>query len=275
MQQGLRPLVQDENSLAALHRLPSAKTLGGGGSGGGGGSAGSGKGAAALPGLRKALGNITNNTSRGADSENAAPPLGKTPARRAPLGDITNNSTAQKGQQQQAHKAPLPSKPTALATQQQQQQATCRADAYAAEGGVERQAGWGWEQLERDRLQREDAESTQRLASLASLPSHGLPSFFPLWVSEQDADRSRHTASGAPSGRQLASRPVAWRSAHCLSTHSLVAPVAACARRAPQSSRHKPQQGCRCPWRRCRRCPPPRRCATAAAAAQLTALLRR
>ncbi|PSC72275.1 hypothetical protein C2E20_4498 [Micractinium conductrix] len=178
--QGLRPYVQDENALAGLH-CPAAQ-LKGGLNGGGLGGLPAGK---ATPGLapRKALGNITNRG--GLDAENAPP--GKTPAggaaptvRRA-LGDITNSNAAP------AHR-PSALKPQQAPVQQQQQQAAAACAAapasrvdVLAEGAVERQAGRGWEALERERLAREDAESTARLAALANFPARPLPNFFPLW----------------------------------------------------------------------------------------------
>jgi hypothetical protein len=190
--QGLRPYVQDENAMAALHHRPLAVKGGGGGGENAGLGASARKGGATpgFPGARKALGNITN--ARGFDAENAAPP-GKTPSARRALGDITNSSTtAQKLGQQQGGKAPMTDKQQPLASlrqqQQQQQPVTAavaapsgRAEAYA-ESGVERLAGHSWQQLERGRLAREDAEIDSRLAALASFPGRSLPSFFPHWV---------------------------------------------------------------------------------------------
>ena len=186
--QGLRPYVQDENAVAALHHRPLAvKGVGGGGENMGfGASARKGGATPGFPGARRALGNITN--AKGLDGENAAPP-GKTPAARRALGDITNSSTtAQKlglGQQQ-GGKAPMADKQPMASLRQQQPLAAAAApsgsaEAYA-EAGVERLAGHSWEQLERGRLAREDAEIGGRLAALASFPSRNLPSFFPLWV---------------------------------------------------------------------------------------------
>lgn len=191
MQAGLRPYVQDENALAGLHRAGGVK---GGGLGGLGGEAGGAKalakGTPGFPAVRKALGNITNRGG-GLDAENAPP--GKTPAagaapRRA-LGDITNSSAAGSVQRQQL-KAPT----AGLAPQQAVQPPAAvaaaapapasRADGLA-EGGAERCFGRGWQQLERDRLAREDEESSRRLAALAAYPGRGLPNFFPLWVSEE------------------------------------------------------------------------------------------
>ena len=188
MQAGLRPYVQDENALAGLHRPGGVK----GGLGGLGGEAGGtkalGKATPGFPAVRKALGNITNRGG-GLDAENAPP--GKTPAagaapRRA-LGDITNSSAAGSVQRAQV-KAPAA---TGLAPQQAAQPAAAAAAAAApadraevlAEGGVERCFGRGWQQLERERVAREDEESSRRLAALAAFPGRGLPNFFPLWVS--------------------------------------------------------------------------------------------
>ncbi len=194
MQAGLRPYVQDENALAGLHR--GAGGVKGGGLGGLASEAGAkalAKGTPGFPTVRKALGNITNR-SGGLDAENAPP--GKTPAagaapRRA-LGDITN-STAAGSVQRAQHKAPAV---VGLAPQQAVQPPTAAAAAAAApasradvlaEGGVERCFGRSWQQLERDRLAREDEESSRRLAALAAYPGRGLPNFFPLWVSRRVA----------------------------------------------------------------------------------------
>jgi hypothetical protein len=186
--QGLRPYVQDENAMAALHHRPLAvKGVGGGGENAGfGASARKDVATPGFPGARKALGNITN--AKGFDAENAAPP-GKTPSARRALGDITNSSTtATKLGQQQGGKAPMADRQQPMVSLRQQQQPVAaaapapsgRAEAFA-ESGVERLAGHSWEQLERARLAREDAEIDSRLAALASFPGRSLPSF-PHWV---------------------------------------------------------------------------------------------
>lgn len=194
MQTGLRPYVQDENALAGLHRPAAVKA--GGGALGGAASLPDAKGLAkatpGFPGLRKALGNITN---RGHDAENAPP--GKTPAGAGPaparraLGNITNSaapsSSMPHGMQQKAAAAlqqPLAEAAAAA-------QPPSRAD-LLAEGGVERCFGQGWEELERGRVAREDEESTARLAALASYPARGLPNFFPLWVGAAAAPAGLH-----------------------------------------------------------------------------------
>ena len=187
MQAGLRPYVQDENALAGLHRGGGVKGAAGRG-GEAGGAQALAKGTPGFPGVRKALGNITNRGG-GLDAENAPP--GKTPAagaapRRA-LGDITNSSAAGSLQRPLQHKAPAAAGPAP----QQAAQPHAAAEAAAApasraealaQGGVERCFGRGWEQLERERLAREDEESSRRLAALAAFPGRALPNFFPLWV---------------------------------------------------------------------------------------------
>jgi hypothetical protein len=173
MQQGLRPfLQQDENSVSYLHRGGvSSKAFGGDG--------GFGKAAQpVLPGQRKALGNITNRG--GLDSENAQP--SKTPAAAGPrraLGDITNNA---KPQQQRAAAV---DKPTGLMARPALTAKRASRLEALAEGGVERLAGKGWQQLEAERREREDAEIDQRLLAFAALGKRSLPTFFPLWVSGQ------------------------------------------------------------------------------------------
>lgn len=182
--QGLRPYVQDENAMAALHHRPLAVKGGGGENAGFGASARKGGATPGFPGARKALGNITN--AKGFDAENAAPP-GKTPGPRRALGDITNSSATTQKLGQQGGKAPMAEKQPIASLKQQQQVAaavaapTGRAEVYA-EGGVERLAGHSWEQLERGRLAREDAEIGSRLAALATFSGRGLPTFFPLWA---------------------------------------------------------------------------------------------
>ena len=169
--QGLRPLVQDENSLGALPR-------GGLAPGKLGGELGGLK-AAGLPGARKALGNITN---RGGFGENAPP--AKTPAAAGPrraLGDTTN-AAKPPGTQQQPRAAEKPAAPAAAAAAARPMGSL--AEAYAAEG-VERLAGKGWEELEADRAARADAEMDQRLLAFAALGKRSLPTFFPLWVSSR------------------------------------------------------------------------------------------
>ena len=238
--QGLRPYVQDENALAGLH-CPAAQ-LKGGLNGGGLGGLPAGK---ATPGLapRKALGNITNRG--GLDAENAPP--GKTPAggaaptvRRA-LGDITNSNAAP------AHR-PSALKPQQAPVQQQQQQAAAACAAapasrvdVLAEGAVERQAGRGWEALERERLAREDAESTARLAALANFPARPLPNFFPLWVSE-----------GRRRGCQPSACPTSLVTMPAGLPHQRL-----CSRRLHIPIHHS--RGSSCFGRTCCRCCPPRR----------------
>lgn len=167
--QGLRPFVQpqDENSVSYLQRGVTGKLVFGGESGFSKSTS------AGLPGQRKALGFIGNR-------EPAAQPS-KTPGaaglRRA-LGDITNNANNKQPVQQQ--RAPANEKPSgAVATAAKP---ASKAEAYA-EGGVERLAGKGWRELERDRQERADAEIDQRLMAFAAMGKRSLPSFFPLWVS--------------------------------------------------------------------------------------------
>jgi hypothetical protein len=190
MQQGLRPHLQDENAMALHHPLHLK-------AGGGGADDISGalrKGTPNLPALRKALGNITNSKAGmvGGGMEGGAVP-GKTPGgvRRA-LGDITNSNAAAPSAQKTAQK-PLAVRLAPTLQQQQPSTAaamaappTSRADLLAM-GGVERQAGQGWEQLEAGRVAREEAEIQRRLASLANYPTRALPNFFPLWVSGEHA----------------------------------------------------------------------------------------
>lgn len=179
--QGLRPYTQDENALAGLHRPAALKAAPLGGDAALGGLGAKKGGGFPVPGVRKALGNITNRG--GFDPENIAP--GKTPtagaapapARRA-LGDITNsNATAP------ASLLRTTQKPAAQPAAQQTAAAQPRSRLdELAEGGVERLAGRGWEELERDRLAREDDDIQRRLAALANYSARPLPNFFPLWV---------------------------------------------------------------------------------------------
>ncbi|PRW57261.1 hypothetical protein C2E21_3934 [Chlorella sorokiniana] len=212
MQAGLRPYVQDENALAGLHRAGGVK--GGGLGGEAGGAKALGKATPGFPTMRKALGNITN---RGGGLDENAPP-GKTPAagaapRRA-LGDITNSSAAGSVQRAQL-KAPVAA---GLAPQQAVQPPAAAAAAAAApadcadalaEGGVERCFGRGWQQLERERLAREDEESSRRLAALAAFPGRGLPNFFPLWgaVGMSQQQVLQKDALPSPPASPLAQRP--------------------------------------------------------------------
>jgi hypothetical protein len=186
MQQGLRPLAQDENAMSALHR-PAALFKGGLAEGGNGGLN---KGMPALSGVRKALGNIAN--SRAGAKEGAG--AGKTPgggftSRRA-LGDITNS------QAPSALKAAL--KPASASSKAGitvfvepeggsaiTMAATTAADraSVLGEGGVERRAGSSWEELEAGRLAREDAEIAERLSALFNFRPCALPTFYPHWVS--------------------------------------------------------------------------------------------
>ena len=183
--QGLRPYVQDENSMAHMRAGVLGKGVLGGDAGGGGTAYTKAKGTPGFPSARKALGIISN---RAFDAENAVP--GKTPAagalpRRA-LGDITNAGTA--GLKSQLRQAPL-EKPAAMPSCRAAGPATVmaaagpssRAEEYA-EGGVERLAGKGWDQLECDRLAQQDAEISARLAHVATFSRQPVPSFFPLWV---------------------------------------------------------------------------------------------
>jgi hypothetical protein len=200
MQQGLRPYVQDENALAAVHRPAALSSLKSGNDDSENARSFAVKGAGGFPTVRKALGNLTNSSASlgGGAAEGAL--LGKTPGgaalvRRA-LGDITNSKAAAQSAQKAVQKAvPLSSQPVPALLQQQQQEqkqgqqmpsaaaasVSSRADALAA-GGVERIAGRSWEQLEAARLASEDAEISERLAALASFPCRALPTFFPSWV---------------------------------------------------------------------------------------------
>jgi hypothetical protein len=169
--QGLHPLAahQDENGSTMLFRALNGKNAG---------AEPSATPMAGMPSARKALGNITN---RGFDAENAPP--GKTPGLtvRKALGNITNGpaSTLKPLQRAAAPEAALASAPAD------------RVEALAA-GGVERQMGKGWEELERDREARGDDEIALRLGAFAALAQRSLPTFYPLWVS-----------GGRPDARQL------------------------------------------------------------------------
>ncbi|GAB4818941.1 hypothetical protein N2152v2_005987 [Parachlorella kessleri] len=165
--QGLRPssFQQDENSLAHMHRGAAV-----------GKAAFGGEGTLSLPGQRKALGNITN-LAGGKDVGNGGP--SKTPAAAGPrraLGDITN-TTKVKVLQPRTGGAEKPAglRPATTA------RPASRVDALA-EGGVERLAGKTWQQQEVERLEREDAEISQRLLAWAALGKRSLPTYFPLWA---------------------------------------------------------------------------------------------
>jgi hypothetical protein len=196
--QGLRQLVhQDENSglFGGL-----ASKLQGGGSDRLSKDAGSAS-------TRKALGNITNRALQpGADGRLP----GKTPATksgRPALGDLTNASAAKAGGTQAA-------KPREEA---QHTAASCSLDSRAsqyASDGVERRAGKGWEQLERERAEREEDEIDARLASLASAPLSHLPSFFP-WVSAASCPRYRAARRPCPRRQQLHPPPATVRLWSC------------------------------------------------------------
>lgn len=157
--------------MAHLHRGLSGKTFGG--------EASLGRGGAALPGARKALGGLGG---RGLDAENAAP--AKTPAAAGPrraLGDITNNAHAKSLQQAQPAAA---QKPAAVVRPAAAARPASRAEALA-EQGAERLAGKGWQEQEEERQQCADAEIDERLLAFAALGKRSLPTFFPLWVSAQ------------------------------------------------------------------------------------------
>ncbi|KAI7844157.1 hypothetical protein COHA_002292 [Chlorella ohadii] len=83
-----------------------------------------------------------------------------------------------------------------------------RADVLA-EGGVERCFGRSWQQLERDRLAREDEESSRRLAALAAYSGRGLPNFFPLWgAAGSQAQVLQKDVLPSPPASPLAKQPL-------------------------------------------------------------------
>lgn len=166
--QGLRPLEahQDENSGAVLR----SNFKGGLGFGDTGRSAGFGaKGTphGNAPSARKALGNITNHGFQGV----ALP--GKTPVNtvRKALGNITNAGVAG------ADARPAPMGAVACKAWDVEQ----RIDELSA-GGVEKLAGKGWKDLEREREAQADAEILQRATALAAYGKRALPNYFPAWV---------------------------------------------------------------------------------------------
>lgn len=130
-----------------------------------------GKGAAGvkqpLVAARKALGNITNTTAKQAPG--AAEP-GKT-VRKA-LGDISNSVAKKDGQLKEALKPPAaaPVVQTAAAPKS-------KAEIFA-EDGVEKLAGKGWDELERERELREQAEIKQRVRMSAAALAQAWPSSY-------------------------------------------------------------------------------------------------
>ena len=159
--QGLRPL-QDENSGLAATRTFSGKAFGGE------------EGRTALgpmktpkagipPSARKALGNITN---KGLEASNILP--GKTPAgsvARKALGNLTN--------------AAAPSSNAQAATKSQQLEDRIN---KLAQDGVEKLAGKGWDDLEKEREVRAEEEIVQKVSAMAALGRRNLPTFYPDWV---------------------------------------------------------------------------------------------
>ncbi|KAF5832932.1 hypothetical protein DUNSADRAFT_11012 [Dunaliella salina] len=157
--------------------------------GGSRGLAGSGAGKNVLqpPSGRKALGNITNTTSKQqpGSSFGGAPEKGgkaAAPARRAFGVDITNSGALKQQQQPPGDPSSVKRKPL-QALEPQQPPQTCskqqllpksKAEVYA-EGGVERLAGKSFREQEVDRLQREERDIDQRVKQLTSAMSMWKP----------------------------------------------------------------------------------------------------
>ena len=113
-----------------------------------------------LASARKALGNITNNQA-------GFPGLQQQPSVRKAMGPALRPSTST---------LPTPGITTTTTTAKQQD----RIDRLAQDG-VEKLAGKGWDELERDREMREDEEISQRLLALVHRHRH-VPTYFPHWV---------------------------------------------------------------------------------------------
>lgn len=166
--QGLRPLQahQDENSgFVARNSLP-GKAFGGedGRSAGLGGLKNAKTG---MPSARKALGNITNRGGL----DNILP--GKAPTgsvARKPLGPVFNEVA--KG---------------AITASAQAIRPNDERISKLMQDGVEKMAGKGWDELEREREARMDQEITDRLAAVASFGRRGLPTYYPHWASYSTA----------------------------------------------------------------------------------------
>lgn len=126
-------------------------------------------------GPRKALGNITNVTSRG----DQLPP-GKTPAsglrqlKGRPLGDITNLRPPLQPKAQKEVVRPNVAGPQV----KPKSQLDLRAEHYAS-SGVEQLAGKGWEQLQAEAAQRQDEQIAARVAAFISVPYRAAA---PLWT---------------------------------------------------------------------------------------------
>ena len=175
--QGLRPLQahQDENSSVIARNILPGKAFGGEEARGGGlggmktPKIHNGAGAGGMPSARKALGNITNH---GLQASSIIP--GKTPAgsvvRKPALGTINTNA-ARGGEAVALAAAPGEDRITKL-----------------AQDGVESLAGKGWDDLERDREARLDAEINDRVAAMASLGRRGLPTYYPHWAKPSNSN---------------------------------------------------------------------------------------
>ena len=154
--QGLRPLHahHDENSgLASRNNVP-GKTFGAEE----GRSVGLGPMKTPMPSARKALGNITN---KGLDATNILHPPGKTPAAggsvaRKPLTNAFNTVAAQPADDDRISKL--------------------------AQDGVERLAGKGWDELEKEREAYQDEEISEKIAAMVAFGHRSFPTYYPRWV---------------------------------------------------------------------------------------------
>ncbi|KAK9907676.1 hypothetical protein WJX75_007993 [Coccomyxa subellipsoidea] len=116
------------------------------------------------PGLgrRKALGNITNTDRKPGDNAQALK------SRRA-LGDITNATPVQPSQSKPKSVEAKLHNPALPQTHARQVALKSLAELYA-EDGVERTAGKGWREMNREQQQRDDADINRRVAALTSVP---------------------------------------------------------------------------------------------------------
>jgi len=173
--QGLRPVdvQQDENSgIIFRGNISSGFPLGELGANSGLGQS-KGTPMTGLPSARRALGNITNRGFHG-----GALLPGKTPRNsiRKTLGNNTNGKAADLDPKS-AGNGCFPSGAEFGTVER-------RIEELGIDG-VERMAGKGWSDLERDRESREDEEILQRLGAFTALGSPSLPSYFPHWVSRR------------------------------------------------------------------------------------------